>query len=253
MRPNTYEDAEEAEFMQTLFGGRSDGLENTTFCLLDADGKTRLSRGGRSAVMVFGGLDGMVSVLENVIEKHPPLEKPASGQRLFPLQESLALGLNVAQCDGLPLAVLVGGSEAERTKAKAQLAGLAFGSSWIGQLHYAQVTGEEDLALLSRNGAELEAPKVPELWLVRAEDFARKGEVVERWSVPASRNPAVLRTFADGVDQAWSAACPEVFEDDRKYIRAGERAGAQWESELPVTDPDATERGRGGDRDRRRR
>src|SRR5262245_31890428 len=54
----TYENAAEAEMLTSLFVGRSGQLENTTFALLAPDGKTKLSRAGRSPDFAFRGGPG---------------------------------------------------------------------------------------------------------------------------------------------------------------------------------------------------
>jgi hypothetical protein len=120
----------------------------------------------------------------------------------------------------------------------------------IGRLHYGVVDDAEGLALLERGDGELALPERPELWLVRPEAFARSGEVVERYPLPAD-NPALWSALSGTVAAAWEAALPQKAESAREHLRAGEREGIKWESELPVTDGhsnDASER-----RERRRR
>ncbi|MAJ27934.1 hypothetical protein CBD41_00845, partial [bacterium TMED181] len=50
-RLSTYEDHAEGELLKKLFRGRSGELENTVFVILAPDGKTRLSKSGRSPQM----------------------------------------------------------------------------------------------------------------------------------------------------------------------------------------------------------
>jgi len=250
VRPNTYENEEEAEFMKTLFRARNDNLENTTFCLLAPDGETQLSRGGRSPSMVFGGIEGLMGELAKLTERYPARDKPRSARAVHPAQESVAMALNVAASDGLPLALLAGGTAAQRGKVLGPLAALAFSEALIGRLHHGIVEDAEGLASLTRGGGELELPEHPELWLVRSDAFARGGEVVERYPLPAD-NPALWSALAGALATAWESALPRKAETAREHLREGQRAGIKWESELPVTDghsSDASER-----RERRRR
>lgn len=250
VRPNTYENEEEAEFMKTLFRARNDNLENTTFCLLAPDGETQVSRGGRSPSMVFGGIEGLMGELEKLTERYPAKAEPHSASAVYPAQESVAVALNVAASDGLPLVLLAGGSAAQRAKVEGPMAALAFSEALIGRLHYGTVEDAEGLGLLERGEGELALPEKPELWLVRSDAFARGGEVVERYPLPAD-NPALWSALAGTVATVWESALPRKAETAREHLREGERAGIRWESELPVTDGhsnDASER-----RERRRR
>lgn len=240
MRPNTYEDEAEAEFMKTLFRSRNGGSVNTTFCLLAPDGETQVSRGGRSPSMVFGGIEGLLGELETLAERYPAKERPRSSQAVYPAQESVAVGLNVAASDGLPLVLLAGGTDEQRARVVGSLATLAFSEAVIGRLHYGVVRSAEDLALLERGDGELAPPEQPELWLVRPEAFARSGEVVERYPLPAD-NPALWAALSGTVAGAWESALPRKAETAREHLRAGERGGIQWESELPVTDGHASD------------
>lgn len=250
MRPNTYENEEEAEFMKTLFRARNDNLENTTFCLLAPDGETRVSRGGRSPSMVFGGIEGLSAELEKLTERYPAEAKPRASQAVYPAQESVAMALNVAASDGLPLVLLAGGTDEQRAQVAGSMAALAFSEAVIGRLHYGVVDAAEGLTLLERGDGELALPERPELWLVRPEAFARSGEVVERYPLPAD-NPALWSALAGTVATAWESALPHKAETAREHLREGERAGIKWESELPVTDGDSNEAG--DQRERRRR
>ena len=250
VRPNTYENEAEAEFMKTLFRARNDNLENTTFCLLAPDGQTRVSRGGRSPSMVFGGIEGFLVELEALIQRYPAQAKPRSSQPVYPAQESVALGLNVAASDGLPLVLLAGGTQEQRTQVVGALAAQAFSAPLVGRLHYGVLADEQGLALLERGGDLLGLPEQPELWLVRPETFARSGEVVERFPLPAD-NPALWAGLAGTVAAAWESALPQKAETAREHLRAGEREGIEWESELPVTDGHSS--GAADRRERRRR
>ena len=67
VRLTTYEDEIEAKFSKDLFATRSGEVENTTFALLAPDGKTRLSRTGRSARNVFTDAAEMAAAMKRIV------------------------------------------------------------------------------------------------------------------------------------------------------------------------------------------
>lgn len=99
----TYEDAIEGKFLKSLYRGRTGELENTVFVILAPDGKTRLSKSGRSPQMVFGGSVGWESsilALEmHAISQKYPGRSETSGLPPLPTCKDLRRSLNVASCD----------------------------------------------------------------------------------------------------------------------------------------------------------
>jgi hypothetical protein len=102
IRPQTYENAEEAKVLASYFRGRSGQLENTVFCIFSPDGKTKLCRSGRSPKMGFRDSKDMASFMIITSSKYKPKKEITS----LPFLEDVRLGLNVASCDLRPLVIL---------------------------------------------------------------------------------------------------------------------------------------------------
>ena len=152
VRMATYENEAEAEFLTSVFSGRSGKLENTVFTIMAPDGETKLTRAGRSPDMVFGPERGgrggpggpggqrgrrppppedgaagesvadgppspakaMVEKMQEIAERYPAKRGSGAAVGAMPYAENVRLGLNVAACDMLPVAVVVTKDEKAR-------------------------------------------------------------------------------------------------------------------------------------------
>jgi len=205
VRLATYEDKEEGKFLASIFRGRSGELENTVFCLLAPDGKTRLCRAGRSPDMTFRRSDdAFVAALNSAAKKY----KPRPGARSLPVLKDLRLALNVAACDKLPLAVAVG-DDAHKSLAK-----LAWDKRFAGKLIYVTVP--------KLKSADAKA----KLIVLQPDAFGRHSKVL-------AQGPKVDATvLTQGI-----AAHRATSKETRAHVRDGRRQGIRWETEIPVTDP----------------
>src|SRR5213593_3144251 len=122
MRLLTYESAEEAKVLTSLFVGRSGNLENTTFALLASDGATKLARAGRSPAAAFRDAQDMASAMDEIVRRGAA-DRPAPSA--LPLTKTVRLALDVAACDGLPLVVVRGDDAAKRSALIERLAAAA--------------------------------------------------------------------------------------------------------------------------------
>ena len=70
IRPTTYESAEEAKVLESFFSGRSGQLENTVFVMLAPDGKTKLTRSGRSPQHIFGDAERLAEFMDDFARRN---------------------------------------------------------------------------------------------------------------------------------------------------------------------------------------
>ena len=229
VRLATYESAEEAVFLKSIFTGRSGELENTTFALLAPDGKTRLSRAGRSPDAAFGGARdqtpaaAMAEGLNEVAAryaKNSPKECTA-----LPLCEDVRLGLDIASCDGQPLVVVCGEDEGARTKLAERTGLAAWTAPLIGRAAYAVAVKAADLK--SVEGAAGRSG----LLVIQPDPYGTKGKVLAAAPLDADAE-RIAKTLAEGI-----AAHRAVQKDPRTFIQEGRRLGIDWKSEIPDTDP----------------
>lgn len=214
VRPLTYESKEEAEFLISLFKGREGTLENTVFGLLDSDGKTALSRIARTPKMIYGGSG------KEEIAKLAEAMKKAAGKgkeepRELPLVVDLRRALNVAACDGLPLAVLSGDDDQK-------LADLVWSDAFVGRFTVVKVSKEEKLDAIK--GADAGAA----LLVVAPGAYGLDGTVLSQ-----ARDAA---GFRDALESALKKFEP-IEKDPGRHIQEGRRAGVEWKTEIPDSDP----------------
>jgi hypothetical protein len=209
VRLKTYEDAEEAEVLTSIWvSGRSGVLENTTFALLAPDGRTLLCRPGRSPDFAFRDAAEMSTFMARLAASHPARDVALP----YPRVASVRLALDVAACDGLPLVVAHGVDPA-------RLAPLCWGR-FAGDAVWAATSDADDLSMITGDAGR-------GILVVQPDRFGQAGAVLER--LPADVDPdrlaaALAKHHAEPVDE-------------REHMRLGERLGVRWETAIPVTDP----------------
>lgn len=227
----TYENAQEAEFMQSLWRPGAP-LENTIFAFLDPNGRA-LTRGARAPDGFFRSPSEMAQYLSRLSSEYPAHNSPQT----LPAVETIRLGLNVAACDKLPLAIVVGDSRS-LSQLEARLAPLAWRSDFTGAMTYA-AGGRSELGAVS--GANLSTGYL----FVLPDQFGVTGQLLAQ--LPATASASELER---AMKSTIAFSHPKIV-DHREHIRQGRMQGISWQSLLPVTDPatlfhDQMERERGG-------
>ena len=228
VRMMTYESAQEAEVLKTLWR-QGQPLENTVFAILDPRGRTILN-GGRSPMRLFRDSYEMANSM-NQIAAHYNRGKLEADE--IPSVDTVRLGIDVAACDKRPLAVVVGRSSAETQYLSRKLAPLAWSDELIGKLVYTTSQGD-DLRAIS--GAQVTSGYL----FVLPNSFGTQGHVV--YQLNGSATQADLQRAARF---AISSNHPQTV-SHREHVMAGRQRGITWETAIPVTDPHSPNRGSGG-------
>ncbi len=222
VRLATFEDADEAAFLQTFFGRRD--LPNTAFVLLAPDGRTRLTRTQRGPLGLVGeatddGPAELARYLDRVAADYQAKTAPAA----LPQTLDFRRALNVAACDSQPLLVLLAPGEAGRSAASARIAKLAWDARYVGRLQYAVVADAADLEALDRR------PAGSGVLLVEPGRFGLTGQVVDEIPLKdLARLPARIDTFLK------ERTPPD--KEHRRHVRDGRRNGIKWQTVVPQTD-----------------
>ncbi len=226
MRLATYEDAEEAKYLATIYT-RHGVLENTVFAVLAPDGKTQLSRPGRRPS--YRRPSQMAESMSEIVEQN---YKDAPTQRwtnnVLPEMKSLDLAINVASCDRLPLIVAVGDTPEELAEIRKSLLPTAWSEELAGQFVFASILTSGDLRPL--HGMDDGTGKTG-AFIVVPDTFGLSGRFVARLVDEAEGRSQQIREFlAD-------------FEPPRKtsenHVQSGFALGLKWETAIPVTDSQA--------------
>lgn len=248
VRLASYESASEARFLERLFRGRSGALENTVFGLLAPDFKTKLVRFGRGPSWLVGERRGPDSRASRdaatnfaaLLDRYAKRFKPKAPIRELPLSLDFRRALNVAACDGVPLLVLRANPGAKRDAARAKLAKLAWSERFVGRLQYAIVDHAKELKKVE--GATAKEGFI----LLRAGQFGVDGKAIAQLALNASADKLsrLLRVASESEGNERLAR--------RQHVRSGTRAGVEWDTEIPVTDPGSRDASRRRKRRRRR-
>lgn len=237
IRLATYEDQAEADFMKSLFVGRSGQLENTTFAILSSDGRRKLTKAGRGPFHAYRGSASMAAGMNRIAAQHRPRKQVTPGHAQLPLMKNLDLALNVAAAEGLPLIITVATQREGLGRLNEHLVPVAWSESIAGQFIYSSVLDKQELEKIS--GVKSEGG----IFVVEPDQFGLSGKVIAHLSIAVNRDK--LQTQLDEV----VATFPRTRKDHRSHVRQGIQLGIDWESLIPETDPRslrAKQRARGG-------
>src|SRR3569623_2296466 len=90
VRLATYEDEKEAEFLKGPVRTRSGELENSSFAVLDSDGKKKLTQSGRGPRRLYADADELAQDLERLATPFAAKAAPAA----LPLVANVRLALD---------------------------------------------------------------------------------------------------------------------------------------------------------------
>ena len=173
IRLMTYENAKEAEVLQALWRPGAP-LENTLFAILDPYGRP-LTRGSRSPDWFFSDAQDMARGMDYVAKNYHAAGNPQE----LPIVETVRLGMNVAACDKLPLAIVVADNVRQRRTLDRALAPVAWSNEFIGKMTYTAGTYRD---LSSIQGASMVKGYV----FVSPNEFGTQAQVIAQLGPDAS-------------------------------------------------------------------
>lgn len=225
IRLTTYEDEQEAEFLKTLFLGKSGDLENTVFTLLAPDGQRQLVRPSRSARHTLADAARLAETLNRIAAEFEVKKTAGADVPELPKVARVRLALNVAASDNQPLAVLFAQDAGALRRFEERVRPLAWSDDFLGQLVYAATTAPEDLQRIEGVAAG------GGLLVIQPDRYGLQGKVLAQAALdaPLSELARVLRA---GISQ--HQAVEKTFDN---HVREGHHGGIFWETPVPVTDP----------------
>lgn len=217
IRLATYENAQEAQLLKSIFIGGSGDLENTTFALLAPDGRRLLARPGRSPNFAFRDAAHMAADMQALASAYR--SRPTTPQ--LPGVTDLRLAINVGACDNLPVIAAVAETRQTRALLEAHLAPLA----WTPQLAGRAVFSVETSAAATRL---VHAPTTGKdgYLLIQPGTYGLDGSILA-WLPPE----ATLRDFT----RALKLYKPTT-KNAHDHMFNGQRQGVYWKTQIPVTD-----------------
>lgn len=238
IRLATYEDRQEAEYLREVFTGRSGELENTVFAMMNPAADEYLVRPGRGPNFAFRSAAEMAEEMERISKQFPGNASVLASELPVPQMKNFRLALNVASCDGLPLVVvLLPDSEPTRKAHGSRPKNPALSASSISQLAYQKPLAGCFHYYVTSDADELKDIEgfagQPGICLVQPDDYGTHGVVKYQWPGGAELSE-VSKALSEFATNSTKAA-----KIHRRHVIQGRQAGRIWETEVPVTDPQA--------------
>lgn len=225
IRLATYEDQQEAEFMEGVFTSRSGVLENTTFGILSSDGKKNLVTPGRGPMHAFRDATSMANRMQLIALQHPGAKQARWSDKQLPVMKSVDVALNVAACDNLPVLITFAENNERLAGINAEVMKTAWTEEGAGQFVYASTTNKAELKPIP--GVEL----TEEVLVVEPGPYGLSGKILLASTLDESNEDLsreLLRAAA-----SFKRVAPEY----SSHIALGVQLGIDWESAIPETDP----------------
>ena len=229
MRPLTYENEQELAFLTSVYARRG-ALENTSFGILEPDGKTHLVRAARSPSRVFRDASKMAAEMDKITAKFTGKEAVAAKDLGLPVMESVKFALNTAACDTRLIAIIHTTETQSLNALETKLAPIAWGKDVVGHFLYATTANAKDLDPIKQAGGK------QGLFLIKPGTFGLSGELIAHIAGDAS---------SDEIREAMIAAHAAnkgYSKDSRQHIGAAEKASAKWQSATSLNEGSAARR-----------
>lgn len=214
----SYENKDEAPFLNWLTRTRSGQVENSSFGMLSPDGKNKLVFAMRGIEATYADSKAMAEGMNKLAAQYKSSGEPAA----LPLTADVRIGLDVASADQQPFVALVEPDEAKRKQLEADVAKLAWSAPYIGRFVYASTGAAKDLAAI--DGVKSGSTVV----VVQPDKFGLKGKVIAQ--------AASVKDAPGAFDQAIKSFLCDT-KSLATHVREGRQQGIFWETKTPVTDP----------------
>jgi hypothetical protein len=211
IRIDSYESEKAQKIVRNFLDGR---FENTAFCLLAPDGKTKLSRSTRGPNQALGG--NLASSLDQIAAKYKT--KGNTAEAPAPDFPNFRLGLNVSSADQRAL-VLVTGTEKELKATRQILPAICNDPEVIGRLHY---DFETDVTTWT---AALTGDKsTSQIKIIVPDAYGQKGVIVK--SLPLDTKPEALKKALLEANESFAKTTEK--KTYNTHVQEGRRQGIKW-------------------------
>jgi len=222
IRTATYEDKQEATFLEWAFVGNTGGsLRNFGYCILSPDGKTKLRRSTRGPNFLYANSNAMAADLRHISAQYTGRTTTSSNGSV-PQMKSVRLGINVASCDGLPSVVVFGKDQTEVNSLNQKLSGVIWGEQLAGKFIYASTTNSSDLK--SVPGAGFQSG----ILVIKPDTFGIKGQLITIIS-PEVSDEQLQQALLNAAN-----TFTRISKTHGLHVRNGQQTGTLWKTEVPV-------------------
>lgn len=225
IRTATYEDKEEAKFLERTFVSRPGGtLRNFGYCILSPDGQQKLRRSDRGPNFAYANAAAMVTDLRKIASQYRGRTQGEESHPSLPELKTVRLGINVASCDGLPSVVVVGKNPQELATYKEKLAGVIWDEQLAGKFIYASTSNPADLRVVS--GASSRTG----ILVIKPDTYGIKGDLIT--VIDPDVGDSELKSSLVRVANSFR----RTSKTHGVHVRNGRRTNTIWQTEVPVPD-----------------
>jgi len=222
IRLATYEDEVEAEFLRTVYVGRTGDLENTVFVLMTPDTKENLCRPGRSPNFAFRSPTSLATEMNKIAKQYKASE--TGSNPILPQLKDVRLGLNVSSCDGLPSVVCVADDDNPADFMHSLLAPMAYSKDLAGKFVYSTTSDSSMLESVKNYNGQ------PGILLIEPGEYGLDGQLVKFFS-PSTKSEVLEKALTE-----YANASGKVTKNHSLHVRTGMREGKVWKTEIPIED-----------------
>jgi hypothetical protein len=222
IRLATYEDEAEAEFLRTVYVGRTGDLENTVFVLMTPDTKENLCRPGRSPDFAFRSPSSLAAEMNKIAKQYEASQEITNP--ILPQLKDVRLGLNVSSCDGLPSVVCVADENNPADFMQSVLAPMAYSTELAGKFVYSTTTDSSMLESVQDYSGQ------PGILLIEPGEYGLDGKLIKYFS-PSTKASVIEKALTK-----YANAAGKVTKNHSSHVRTGRKEGKVWKTEIPVED-----------------
>lgn len=213
--------------VRKLLRGR---FANTAFCILAPNGKTQLTRAGRSPAMGLGlGRGGHDSDTTNIIRKLNAIAakypaKEGETQAVLPDFHSFKQALNIASADQRLLVYAVA-PKASRNLVRKNIQQVANHPDAVGRYHY-DIADTPDAKWSDVVSGDQNKTGI---FIIRSNEFGQDGKVVDKLPL-FSRPTAILNTLTKANKKFATSETRKVYSE---HVKKGRRTGVKYNDNMP--------------------
>ena len=223
IRTATYEDKQEATFLEWAFVGNTGGsLRNFGYCILSPDGKTKLRRSTRGPNFLYANSGAMAADLRQFSAQYSGRAITTTSNPAVPQMKNVRLGINVASCDGLPSVVVFGKDQTEVDSLNQKLSGVIWDEQLAGKFIYASTTNSSDLKSVPGAGSQ------SGILVIKPDAFGIKGQLITIIS-PEVSDEQLKRALLNAAN-----TFTRISKTHGLHVRNGRQTGTLWKTEIPV-------------------
>ena len=175
----------------------------------------------------------MAKGMKEIASKYEVADDTVFSDPTLPYIAELDLAINVAAADQLPLVVVMGNDSEKKQEFESKLLPLAWSTTFAGQFDYVAADKSDDFKPVL--GIEGNPEELNGMFIVEPGKFGLTGDVLVQLDADAS-NEEIEAALSNAI-----TSMERPYRHHRTHVKQGIELGVEWETQTPITDPEAAE------------